>query len=57
MQHTEGFKADEPLRTSELTKSVLYAHALDRFLFREDVQKLKGTCLHQLPVFQEGSAV
>jgi len=57
MQHTGGFKVDEPLCTSELTKSVLYAHALDRFLFREDAQKIKGTCLHQLPVFREESAV
>lgn len=26
-------------------------------LFREDAQKLKGACFHQLPVFREGTAV
>ena len=51
-----GIMSNQKLKTAELSLTALYARALDRFLFPDELVDA-GACLHQLPVKREGSAV
>ena len=51
-----GVMCDGALKSDELTLTALYARALDRFLFPDELVHV-GACLHQLPVKRVGSSV